>query len=116
MTTVLLTGSKFTPYMKVSIIRGNDTITADTLIFINFTKVYVRFNLKDKTVGMYKMHVHHFCEGTLEIPNAFEVKSGTPNYLSINVVHPANARANKVTSFTIEYANLGNTDLIAPSN
>lgn len=114
-TTVLLTGSKFTPYMKVSLIKGNDTIRADTLIFINFTKAYVRFNLKDKTVGMYKMQVHHFCEGTLEIPNAFEVKSGTPNYLSINVVHPANARANKVTSFTIEYANLGNTDLIAPS-
>lgn len=113
--TVLIDGSKFNAYMKVRLAKGNDTIYADTLIFVNLTKVYVRFNLKNAVPGMYNVIVEHLCEGTIVIPNGFEVKNGTPNFLSVNAVAPNNVRIGRTASFTVEYANLGNTDIVAPA-
>ena len=113
--TVALSGSKFNAFMKVRLAKGNDTIHADTLFFVDLTKVYVRFNLKDALPGMYNVIVEHLCEGTIEIANGFEVKTGAPNFLSINAVAPANVRSNRIVSFTLEYANLGNTDIVAPA-
>ncbi len=113
--TVQISGSKFNAYMKISLVKGSDTIYAEQLTFVDLTKVYARFNLKDAAVGFYNVLVEHLCEGIIEIPNGFEVKNGAPNYLSVNAVAPNNVRANRITSFTVEYANLGNTDILAPA-
>lgn len=113
--TVALLGAKFNEYMKVRLIKGTDTIHAESLQFVDITKVFVRFNLKDAMPGLYDVVVEHLCEGIKEIPNGFEVKNGTPNYLSVNAIAPNNVRTGRITSFTVEYANLGNTDIVAPS-
>ena len=113
--TVALSGSKFNSFMKVRLAKGNDTIYADTLIYVDLTKVFVRFNLKDANPGLYNVIVEHLCEGTIEIANGFEIKNGSPNFLSVNAVAPNNVRKDRNASFTIEYANLGNTDIIAPA-
>ncbi len=113
--TVALLGSKFNSFMIVKLVKGSDTIYAEALQFIDITKVYVRFDLRDAVPGFYDVIVEHLCEGTIEISNGFEVKSGTPNYLSLNAIAPNNVRNGRVASFTVEYANLGNTDIVAPS-
>ncbi|MCX6233021.1 MAG: hypothetical protein NTZ33_15945 [Bacteroidetes bacterium] len=113
--TVELLGSKFNSYLKVKLVKGLDTIYANNLQFVNITKVFVRFDLKDASPGFYNVIVEHLCEGTKVIPNGFEVKNGAPNYLSINAVAPNNVRPGRVATFTVEYANLGNTDIVAPS-
>ncbi len=113
--TVALLGSKFNAFMKIKLVKGNDTIHAEALQFINFTKVFVRFDLKDAVPGIYNVIVEHLCEGTIVIPNGFEVKNGAPNFLSVNAIAPNNVRNGRIASFTIEYANLGNTDIVAPS-
>jgi len=113
--TVALSGSKFNAYMIVKLVKGSDTIYAEALQFVNITKVYVRFNLKDAIPGLYNVIVEHLCEGTIVIPDGFEVKNGTPNYLSVNAIAPNNVRNGRIASFTVEYANLGNTDIVAPS-
>ena len=113
--TVELLGSKFNAFMKVKLVKGSDTIFAEALQLVNITKVFVRFNLKDAVPGFYNVIVEHLCEGTIVIPNGFEIKNGTPNFLSLNPIAPNNVRAGRVISYTVEYANLGNTDIIAPS-
>jgi hypothetical protein len=113
--TVALLGSKFNSFMKVKLIKGNDTISAEALQLVNITKAFVRFDLKNAIPGFYNVMVEHLCEGTIVIPNGFEVKNGTPNYLSLNAIAPNNVRNGRVASFTVEYANLGNTDIVAPS-
>ena len=113
--TVALLGSKFNAFMKVKLVKGNDTIYAESLQLVDITKVFVLFNLKDAAPGFYDVIVEHLCEGIITIPNGFEVKSGTPNYLSINAIAPNNVRNGRVASFTVEYANLGNTDIVSPS-
>ena len=45
---------------------------------------------------------------------AFEIVTGVPSNLSVNVTSPPSARANRVTSFLVEFANLGNTDIMNP--
>jgi hypothetical protein len=101
--------------MKIKLVKGLDTIYADNIQFVNITKVFVRFNLKNAIPGLYNVVVEHLCEGTIVVPNGFEVKNGAPNYLSVNAVAPNNVRPGRVATFTVEYANLGNTDIIAPS-
>jgi len=113
--TVVLLGSKFNSYMKIRLVKGNDTIHAEELQFVDITKVFVRFDLKDATPGFYDVIVEHLCEGIITIQNGFEIKNGTPNYLSVNAIAPNNVRNGRVASFTVEYANLGNTDIVAPS-
>ncbi|MFZ4411773.1 MAG: CARDB domain-containing protein [Bacteroidales bacterium] len=113
--TVALLGSKFNAFMKIRLQRGNDTIHAESLQLVNITKAFVKFNLINAVPGFYNVIVEHLCEGTIVIPNGFEVKNGTPNYLSVNAIAPNNVRAGRVISYTVEYANLGNTDIIAPS-
>jgi hypothetical protein len=113
--TVALLGSKFNAFMKIKLVKGSDTIHAEALQFINFTKVFVRFDLKNAVPGIYNVIVEHLCEGIIVIPNGFEVKSGAPNFLSVYAIAPDNVRNGRIASFTVEYANLGNTDIVAPS-
>jgi hypothetical protein len=109
--TVELTGSRLRPDMAVCLYKGNEVITADTLIYVNYYQVFVRFDLTGHTPGVYNVKAENFCEGSQELANAFTVENGQPSGLAYNLLFPSSPRPNRNIVMMLEYGNIGNVDL-----
>jgi len=112
--TVELNGSKFVPLMQVCLQNSTDTIYPDTMYYVDRSKVFVTFELYGEAIGLYDVMAHNFCEGVVSLQNGFEIIDGEKGKLGIDIVTPTVARPHRVTSFTIEYANIGHTDIKNP--
>ncbi|MCD4680911.1 MAG: hypothetical protein K8S00_11040 [Bacteroidales bacterium] len=113
--TVELNGSKFVPLMEVWLENTTDTIYPDTIIYVDRSKVFITFELYEEAIGLYDVIAHNFCVGTTSLQNGFEIIDGDKGKLGIDIVTPATARPKRVTSFTVEYANIGHTDITNPT-
>jgi len=112
--TILMRGSKFEEDMQFQLI--NDTTIYSTEIFFqDRTSAYTTFNLEGLTEGLYDVVADKYCNDRDTLFQAFEIKEGLKPELGLNVISPPNVRTNRVTSFTVEFANLGNVDLIEPT-
>jgi hypothetical protein len=56
----------------------------------------------------------NYCANHDTLFQAFEITSGVKPELGLATITPPNVRANRITSFTIEFTNLGNTNLYNP--
>jgi len=112
--TLRIDGSKFDPLMEVRLENNNFTIIANNLIFVDYSRVFAVFDLAGTNPGVYNIVAEKTNQETVMLNDAFEIIDGVVGDLGINVIAPPNARANRITSFTLEYANVGNTDLINP--
>ncbi len=112
--TVELLGAKFTPQMEVWLEKDSIVIDADTLIFVDFHKVYAVFDLKGQDIGKYALGAFNFCEGENYVENGFEIVDGAKDKLSTSLILPNSSRPNRVIAITLEYANLGTTDILHP--
>jgi hypothetical protein len=113
--TLEINGSKFAPLLQVWLQNVNDTIYPDTIIYVDRSKVYATFDLLDVPPGLYDVMAHNFCVGITSLANGFEIISGDKGRLGIDIVTPTVSRPHRVTSFTIEYANVGHTDIYNPT-
>lgn len=109
--TVELKGSRFRPDMLVSLRNGNDTIWADTLIYVNYYQVFVRFNLEGRQLGLYDVCALNFCEGEAVLPNGFTIEEEYPYALGYNLIIPGAPRPNRSVVMSLEFGNIGNVDL-----
>ncbi|MBQ6769949.1 MAG: hypothetical protein IJP44_03080 [Bacteroidales bacterium] len=112
--TIELTGSKFSVDMSVKLFNAEETIIADTVYFQSFYKAYATFDLKDKSVGFYSIGISNLCEGDAYLENAFEIRQGEPERLSINIIYPNSPRPNRNIIMMLEFGNTGNVDITAP--
>ncbi|MCR5645508.1 MAG: right-handed parallel beta-helix repeat-containing protein [Bacteroidales bacterium] len=116
--TVKLIGSKFRYDMDVQLFKcsGNDTIRifADTLMYKNFNEVFVTFNLKGAELGTYSLRADNYCAGSAYLHNCFNVVEGEPENLATNLIIPSGLRAHRYCCLTLEYGNIGNTDIVNP--
>ena len=112
--TVLIKGSKFEHNMQLRLKRGATTITADSILFIDPTKVYARFNLSGAALGMYNVEAENAKHEIATLVNGFEVVPGLAPELLTDILHPASTRISSTEVLTIEYTNAGNTDLLHP--
>jgi|GEM_PF-1028558 len=111
--TLLMRGSKFDSGMNFQLVKGT-AIHAEKTVYVDRTKVYATFNLKGAVPGIYDVVADNFCVDRDTLFQAFEVINGLAAELGLHVIPPPNVRANRVTSFMIEYTNLGNVDMISP--
>lgn len=126
--TMQIDGSKFTPDMEVWLV--NDTmptsiIKALPVDFIDATKVFATLVLNQDnyqgdygrtplTPGIYDLYFVKPDVDTLIIEEGFEVLPGTDPILYLNIQHPPSVRVNRYFTMSIQYANGGNVDVIAP--
>ena len=113
--TVVMEGSKFDTSLKVRLKKGTSVYTADTVVFVNSTKVFVTFNLKGANLGLYDVEAIKNNIDTARLKNGFTIVTGVPSDLEINVSKPANVRPQVVSVMSVEFANNGNTDIKIPT-
>ena len=118
--TVKLIGSKFRIDMPVWLSKYNPETGDSTLIYasslryVNFNQVYATFNLDGAPLGIYSMNAYNYCAGTYTLRDCFEVIEGEQGKLITNLIIPEGLRGNRYCCLTLEYGNLGNTDIVAP--
>lgn len=109
--TVELTGSRFRPDMEVYLRHGNEVITADSLIYVNYYQAFAQFDLTGHTPGVYDVVAVNLCEGEAVLYNAFTIENGLPSGLAYNLLFPSSPRPNRTVVMMLEYGNTGNVDL-----
>lgn len=112
--TVELTGSRFRPDMRVWLAKGTDTIFPDTLVYVNYYKAYSTFDLTDKDTGVYDVGALNYCDGVAGLLHSFHIEQGQAMTLSTNLLFPNSPRPNRMVILSLEFGNLGNTDIINP--
>ena len=112
--TAELYGAKFTKDMKVWLHSQSLSIKADSLIFVDPTKVFITFNLMNAPLGYYDVMAINVKGDTTLLKNGFEVVENSPFGLVTSVKAPGTLRLNTMTTIAIQYANDGNIDLPVP--
>ena len=119
--TVKLIGSKFRFDMPVHLFRetenGVDSIPGENLQFVNFNQVFVTFDLEGREPGVYSLVADNYCAAKPDtLRNCFTViEGGEPGVLATNLIIPDGLRSNRYTILTLEFGNVGNTDIPATS-
>jgi hypothetical protein len=120
--TVKLIGSKFRYDMPVKLFMGSpsdslmrNVIVADTVYYVNFNEVFVTFNLEGAQSGVYSIEAYNYCAGYTYLMDCFIVMPGLPENLATNLIIPEGLRQNRYCILTLEYGNIGNTDIKQPS-
>ncbi len=112
--TLMINGAKFDSLMDISLGKNNVLIPADTLYFIDLTKIMATFNLNGADTGHYDLVGINSAGDTNMLQNGFEVVQGSSPVLGLSTIYPSNARTNRIIAFTINFENTGNMDMIAP--
>ncbi|HOY32570.1 MAG TPA: CARDB domain-containing protein [Bacteroidales bacterium] len=112
--TLEIIGSKFDPYLDARLENGTITITAEDIIYVDYSRIYATFDLTGIQPGVFDLVLEKLNGDTVSLQEGFEVVSGAAPNLGVYIISPPSARSNRITSFTIEYANLGNTNIINP--
>ena len=119
--TVKLIGSKFRYDMPVKLFMGSpedstiyNVIEADTVYYVNFNEVFVTFNLEGAEEGVYSIEAYNYCAGFTYLMDCFMIVPGLPENLATNLIIPEGLRQNRHCILTLEYGNIGNTDIVNP--
>ena len=113
MTTILIEGAHFQPGIDVRLTRDQvDLDRVSSVNVLNSSQISSTLDLNDLDEGMY--HI------VLENPDneiaktAFEVVNDKRGELFARLLIPAYVSQNKVYRFTLEYGNIGHSDILAP--
>jgi hypothetical protein len=85
-----------------------------SLYYVDPTLAYATFDLAGAAEGAYDLRLIA-PDGTLAVKaGAFQVSAGNGGRLQARLILPSAVRAGRPYTFEIEYANLGDTDLLSP--
>lgn len=109
--TTKITGAKFDSIMDFRLVQGSQYLPAEKVFFSNSTETYTTFDLAEMPLGTFAVEAE-LPGGIITIkPDAFTIEEGLPAELGVNVVLPASVRNGNTFSASIEYGNIGTTDL-----
>ena len=109
--TTQIIGAKFDTIMDFRLANSNGYLPAEKVFFHNSTESFVTFNLRDQETGVYDV-VAELPGGIITIKDqAFVIEEGLPAELLSNIIAPASVRNGNTFTVTIEYGNIGSTDL-----
>ena len=119
--TVLLTGGRFDPNMTLFLEKDTVKIPVDSLGFVDGTKAYARFNLKDRPIGQYILRGQH-PQGDTAAYRYYEVVAGGDPKIVTYLRHPQTAITRRGINqgivklfITLEFENQGTNDIPIPS-
>lgn len=93
---------------------GGASVTGQLLLHSDTTKQFVTFNLRGLAAGRYAVQVERAGFGTVSLPNAFQITSGTGPRLEANLDAPQAVRSGRDYVLNLQYANVGDGDMAAP--
>ncbi|MCC8145043.1 MAG: hypothetical protein LIO93_01100 [Bacteroidales bacterium] len=106
-----VTGAKFDTIMDFRLKNSEGYIPAEAVYFQDQTYSVVSFNLNNTSPGTYDI-VAELPGGKLtELENAYTVVNGVSIPLSTKIVMPSSACLSTKVPFSIEYSNMGTTDI-----
>jgi hypothetical protein len=109
--TTKVTGAKFEDVMDFRLVRGDNYLPAQTVYVNNSSESYVTFDLTEMPLGTYTMEAE-LPGGVITVKeDAFTVEEGSPENLRLRLVLPASVRNGNTFPITLEYGNMGFTDL-----
>ncbi len=113
-TTITISGSKFSTDDVISLVAADGTErTASRVWWKNSTELWATFDLQGLTTGLYDVKVENGAQ-TATLNDAFTVSSGRIGNLTVNVDAPSALRPGQAGVVTVNYANTGETDIVAP--
>ncbi|MCX5951905.1 MAG: DUF6531 domain-containing protein, partial [Cyanobacteria bacterium] len=112
--TLTLQGAKLTPTTTAKLIStdGAERIASQT-IWTDSTETWATFDLQGLETGVYDVHIQDDGK-TFSLEDAFTVTSGATGQLETRLITPTALRPGQSGIVTVEYANAGETDIIAP--
>ncbi|MFZ4707945.1 MAG: CARDB domain-containing protein, partial [Bacteroidales bacterium] len=84
--TLKITGSKFDPLMQISLENGVNSIIADNLMFIDYSKLFATFELTGILPGVFDLVIEKQNGDTLSLQDGFEIVEGSSPNLSIYII------------------------------
>jgi hypothetical protein len=112
--TITITGTRFTPGTTARLVGPGNTTTAATGLFApNSTTLTATFDLTTLPAGAYQLQVQDG-NRTVTAAGAFTVNTGPAGQLVTHLSVPSALRPGKPVTVTVDYQNVGGTDLPAP--
>jgi RHS repeat-associated protein len=113
-TTIRISGAKFTPNDVVSLIREDGTQRqASRIWWKDSTELWATFDLQGLGAGAYDVKVNNATQ-TAILDEGFTVTNGAIGNLTVRVDAPSALRPGQAGVVTVNYANTGETDIVAP--
>jgi len=114
--TVIVSGSKFDTTMTVILQNDSAVYEPDTLVYVDPTKVFVTYNLAGAKLGKYDVvAIKTSKPDTAKLMKGFEIVNGVASDLQVSISKPANVRPSAITAMSLDFANVGNTDIDVPT-
>jgi RHS repeat-associated protein len=112
--TLTLEGVKFSPDAVVSLIAQNGApLEASTNRWVDSSTIWATFDLRSLTPGAYDVRIDDDGQSAVE-EDGFTVTTGAQGNLEVRLSLPSALRPGQLGVATVEYANIGETDISAP--
>ncbi|MEJ6486264.1 Calx-beta domain-containing protein [Nostoc punctiforme UO1] len=112
--TMAIEGAKFTPDGVISLIANDGTVrNASKVWWKDSTEMWATFDLQGLGTGLYDVRIQE--DGKTALANdIFTVTNGAVGKLETQLITPAALRPGISGIITVNYANTGETDIVAP--
>lgn len=113
--TLTISGSQFDANSHPQLMTtGGITIQPQAVYYIDSGLISATFDMTGAPTGAATMQVINTGNVTQSLPQAFNIIAGKSGTLTTNISTPDAVRRGRTYAITIEYANTGDTDLLAP--
>ncbi len=111
--TLTLIGAGFSPSATAALRRGAATRGAVENMWRDANTLFATFDLSGLSLGAWDLQVSDGANSAA-LPDAFTVEASDPGRVEARISSIAAVRPNREIPVTVDYANPGNTDVIAP--
>ena len=112
--TLALHGGQLRSDMTFEIVDAHGGVHSAESVFIsNSSLAYVTFDLTGLPLGTYSVRVRDGAR-TATLTNGINIITGTPGSVQAHLTMPRAMRPDWTEAVTVDYANVGNTDVVAP--
>jgi YD repeat-containing protein len=112
--TLKVEGLGFTPDTIPVLIGNGHSVTGQVSMFVNSTLMHVTFNLRGATPETYDLRVEDRGAVPATIADALTVSAKVGPILSASISAPPAVRPGQQYTLSINYANTGDADMVAP--
>ena len=112
-TTVVVSGAQLNARDQISLQRSGGSLAASQQWWVNSSTVWATFDLAGLTPGQYD--VVSTQDGNVStLSGGFTVNTGPVGALQVHVLPPGTVKPESTNTVTVQYTNIGNTDIPAP--
>ncbi len=93
------------------LVSFGETQTPLSMVVVNPTLAYVTFDLQGQALGLYDVVATKDAENA-KLKGGFTIIPGSPPNIEVSILSPSSTRSNAIISFSIQFKNSGNTDMV----